>query len=67
MKKLLIFLLVATFSYLGSAQSTSGPLGEAEKERIKAIEDTLLVYAYSVLNDTLPERRFYSCKELIVG
>lgn len=37
-----------------------------DKKQLSALEDTLSFYAYSIVNDTLPEDRFYATKELIV-
>ena len=59
------------FSLILITLSLSGQTGKFtfsanEKKELSALEDTLSFYAYSIVNDSLPEDRFYATRELIV-
>ena len=59
------------FSLILITLSLSGQTGKFtfsanEKKELSALEDTLSFYAYSLVNDSLPEDRFYATRELIV-
>ena len=49
-----------------SAQNGKITFSANEKKELSALEDTLSFYAYSIVNDSLPEDRFYATRELIV-
>ena len=57
-------LLLLFFSAFG--QRSKITFTANEKEHLSALEDTLSFYAYSIVNDSLPEDRFYATRELIV-
>ena len=62
----LIIILIALVSCTISL-SAQGEIAQNDLKRLQNFEDSLATYAYAVLNDTLPERRFYSCKQMIIG
>lgn len=47
-----------------SAQKAA-PMTEAQVVQVRAVEDTLMVLAYAVLNDSLAENRFAACRDMI--
>jgi hypothetical protein len=57
----LIFLFFCSFG-----QGSKIAFSAKEKNQLSALEDTLSFYAYSIVNDSLPEDRFYATRELIV-
>ena len=64
MRKFLFIVIVLATCFEVHAQHS---FSSAELEKLQGAEDSLKVFAYGVLKDTLPERRFYSCKQLILG
>lgn len=50
-----------------SGQSNKVTFSVPEKKGLSALEDTLSFFAYSIVNDTLAEDRFYATRELIVA
>ncbi len=63
MKKLLPAFLLLFFTF--GSQAQSGKLDEASLVKLKEYEDTLALCAFLVVNDSLPEERFATCKKLI--
>jgi hypothetical protein len=64
--KSLIFSLFIAFSAQAQPKSKpSGALAPEAIDKIKAIEDTLGVLAYAVVNDSLERIRFAACQNLI--
>lgn len=63
MKKLLIALLVIGFGITSQAQTDK--ITEADLKVLQEFEDTLGVCGFLVVNDSLPENRFATCKKLI--
>lgn len=62
--KFLFFLL--SFCFLAPAlHSQSGPLSEEAKLDISKAEDTLSVFAYTVLHDSLETNRYAACRAMI--
>lgn len=57
-------LMLLFFSLFG--QGSRIVFSSKEKNQLSALEDTLSFYAYSIVNDSLPEDRFYATRELIV-
>lgn len=60
----ILSLLLVTLSVSG--QPSKVAFSANETKGLFALEDTLSFYAYSIVNDTLPEDRFYATRELIV-
>lgn len=65
MRKSLILLLCLQLGI--SALYGQSKINAQDLETLQNYEDSLQVYAYGVLKDTMPERRFYSCKKMILG
>ncbi len=63
MKKFLIVLFILGFEMAALAQS--GKITEADIPVLQAYEDTLGLCGFLVVNDSLPENRFATCKKLI--
>ena len=61
-----IFLSLILLKLSVSGQTVKFTFSAKEKEKLSALEDTLSFYAYSIVNDSLPEDRFYATRELIV-
>ena len=57
-------LMLLFFCSFGQRSKTT--FSANEKNQLSALEDTLSFYAYSIVNDSLPEDRFYATRELIV-
>ncbi|MDZ4679265.1 MAG: hypothetical protein SGI94_02410 [Saprospiraceae bacterium] len=65
MKKILgLFLLLTGFSILLSAQSKT-KLSAETLQKLDQKEDTLALLAYAIVNDSLPENRFGTCRVFI--
>ncbi|PHI20066.1 hypothetical protein CEQ90_10045 [Lewinellaceae bacterium SD302] len=64
MHKLIQFLFI-TICTVGSLSSQSGQLTEEAREKIAIAEDTLSVFAYTVLHDSLETNRYAACREMI--
>lgn len=60
----ILSLLLVTLSLSGQPGKVA--FSAIETKGLFALEDTLSFYAYSIVNDTLPEDRFYATRELIV-
>jgi hypothetical protein len=60
----LLSLILITLSLSGQTGKISFTANE--KKELSAFEDTLSFYAFSIVNDSLPEDRFYATRELIV-
>lgn len=60
----ILSLLLVTLSVSGQPGKVA--FSANETKGLFALEDTLSFYAYSIVNDTLPEDRFYATRELIV-
>ncbi|MBI5916661.1 MAG: hypothetical protein HY842_14890 [Bacteroidetes bacterium] len=65
MKKILLALSVLAFASTANAQA--GKIDEANLAKLKEYEDTLALCAFLVVNDSLPEERFGTCKKLITS
>ncbi len=63
MKKLLPVLFLFAFVVNGHAQA--GKITSEGMTKLKEYEDTLALCAFLVVNDSLPEERFATCKKLI--
>jgi len=63
MKKILPLLLLLGLA-VGS-QAQSGKITPEDQVKLKTYEDTLGLVSFLVINDSLPEERFASCKKLI--
>jgi len=63
MRKIILILALSTAGFLAFGQSVPDSL--ALKPKIKTYEDTLGLMSFLVVNDSLPENRFASCKKLI--
>ncbi len=63
MKRLLPVLFLLGIAVSGNAQA--GKISEANLTKLKTYEDTLALCAFLVVNDSLPEERFATCKKLI--
>ncbi len=63
MKKLLFLFFVLLSCFSASAQA--GKIAEADLPVLKEFEDTLALCGFFMVNDSLPENRFGSCKKLI--
>ncbi len=61
-----IFLSLILITLSLSGQTVKFTFSAKEKEKLSALEDTLSFYAYSIVNDSLPEDRFFATRELIV-
>ncbi len=64
MRKVFLILICSLALFALRAQVKITP---SDLEKLKTIEDSLSVYAYGVLNDSVAERRFYACKQMIIG
>lgn len=63
-----IFILALLLHLISvSGQSNKVTFSVPEKKGLSALEDTLSFFAYSIVNDTLAEDRFYATRELIVA
>lgn len=63
-----IFILALLLQLISvSGQSNKVTFSVPEKKGLSALEDTLSFFAYSIVNDTLAEDRFYATRELIVA
>ena len=62
---ILLSLYLLSFGHVFAQQTA--PTTSYSFDDLPALEDSLAVYAYGVLKDTNENRRFYSCKELILG
>lgn len=67
MKFLFAVLLVVTAFFPAPAQETQPeiPLSAENFQKIKTIEDTLVILAYAMVNDSTPDNRFASCRQFI--
>ena len=73
MKQLLLsfFILLALLPCHRLASQTDSlvrnfhPIPEGDWNRLEALEDTLGLLSYAVINDSLPEHRFGACREMI--
>ncbi|MBK9013889.1 MAG: hypothetical protein IPM82_07280 [Saprospiraceae bacterium] len=63
MKKILPILFLVGFALSGHAQA--GKISAEGMLKLKEYEDTLSLCAFLVVNDSLPEERFGTCKKLI--
>jgi hypothetical protein len=63
MKRLLFALLL--FFTVFSAQAQAGKIAEADLPVLKEFEDTLALCGFFVVNDSIAENRFATCKKLI--
>ncbi|MCF8243896.1 MAG: hypothetical protein K9J37_01515 [Saprospiraceae bacterium] len=63
MKKILPILFLVGFALNGHAQA--GKISAGDIKHLKEYEDTLALCAFLVVNDSLPEERFGTCKKLI--
>ncbi len=63
MKKILPILFLLGFAVSGFAQA--GKISADGMLKLKEYEDTLALCAFLVVNDSLPEERFATCKKLI--
>lgn len=63
MKKILPVLLIFAFGQIAFAQA--GALNEQSLAQLKEYEDTLGLCGFLVVNDSMPEERYASCKKLI--
>ncbi|MCC6726071.1 MAG: hypothetical protein IT258_16310 [Saprospiraceae bacterium] len=64
MNKSILVFCFAIFSFHAFAQK-SGKIDDASFAKLKEFEDTLGLCGFLVINDSLPEERFASCKKLI--
>lgn len=64
-RSLLSLALFFSLSSVLVAQQPAHPLTESQRAKVREHEDTLMVLAYAVLNDTLAENRFAACRDLI--
>lgn len=61
-----LFILLLGMSTVFSAQAQkAGRLNPADLPKIQAYEDTLALLSYIMVNDSVPENRFASCKKVI--
>ncbi len=70
MKRILLgfFCLSLTMAAFGQADSIprpDTPIEPADWDAITALEDTLALLAYAIVNDSLPEHRFGACRQFI--
>ncbi len=63
-KSLFILLLSMLTVFFAQAQK-AGRLNPADLPKIQAYEDTLALLSYIMVNDSVPENRFASCKKVI--
>lgn len=63
MKKLLPLVFLLAFSI--NSQAQVGKISEENLIKLKEYEDTLALCAFLVVNDSLPDERFGTCKKLI--
>lgn len=62
MRKILLLCLCLPFFQISNAQND---IKAADLEQIKVYEDTIALMSFLVINDSLPENRFASCKKVI--
>ena len=63
MKKLLFVLLILAAGF--SSQAQAGKIAETDLPVLKEFEDTLALCGFFVVNDSIAENRFGTCKKLI--
>jgi hypothetical protein len=64
--RFIFFLSLILLTLSVSGQTSKFTFSDKEKAKLSALEDTLSFYAYSIVNDSLPDDRFYATRELIV-